>query len=135
MEIKKNSIAYIIFSMSCILHAEVNSNISTIRTFDPPKDCLLPQKIQDYKLQVLEKTKSVFINFNGNLAEVSVPIFIYVPTTQLNQGVDIISQGLEKLEELSKKSDWSQEELSSVIDRVKHGLKIIDDNDNNLVKQ
>jgi hypothetical protein len=130
MEFRYHLLPYLILCLCNLSNAEQNNEPLIIRTFDPPNDCILPKELQNYKLQVLEKTKSIDIKVNGGVVQTSIPIFIYVPKSNIQDGTELIKKGMLNLERISKMSEWSQEDVSSILNLLKQGVLIIGDKPN-----
>ncbi len=122
MEFRKYLIAYWIFVLCNTIHAAEIEHKFAIRTFDPPKECLLPFELQNYKLQVLEKTKSVTFKNKDGIINTAIPIFIYLPKSNISEGIQLVNQGINNLEKLLAKPDWSKDEVTSVINSLKQGI-------------
>jgi hypothetical protein len=130
MEIRYYLLSYFILCFFTLSNAQQSYEQLSVRTFDPPKDSILPQELHNYRLQVLEKTKSVIIKVNGGTIDTSVPIFIYVPKSNTREGIDLINKGIVALERLSKMPDWSQDDINYVLNSLRQGIVVINNKSN-----
>jgi hypothetical protein len=88
---------------------------------------IAPLKIPGYELRVLDRKKPVRFNVGGVWAESSLPIFIYMPTNDLGLAAGLLRKAHEQLQELTRKPEWTADELQGVLTNLDAASRAIDD--------
>ncbi len=87
---------------------------------------LIPLRIPGYELRTLDVTKSVLFQVGGSRVEVSVPIFLYYPVPGAAGAGPILRQTQAALRKLTKKSEWTAEEIQEVMGGIDQAERLLD---------
>ena len=91
-----------------------------------PADPVIPLRIPGYELRVLDRGKPVLFNVAGVRAESTLPIFVYVPTSDPGRAAGLLRQAYDGLRRLGLKPEWTAAELQAVLanlDAAIHALE------------
>jgi hypothetical protein len=92
-------------------------------------DPVIPLRIPGYELRVLDRGKPVLFSVAGVRAESTLPIFVYVPTSDPGRADGLLRQAYDGLLKLGLKPEWTASELKAVVanlDAAIHALEADD---------
>jgi hypothetical protein len=85
---------------------------------------LLPLKIPGYDLRVLDVGKPVVLFAAGTRLEASLPVFFYLPNSDQTRATELVQKAYERIQTLSRKPEWTADELQQVMIDLDHALQI-----------
>jgi hypothetical protein len=92
-------------------------------------DPVLPLRIPGYELRVLDRRKPVLFNVAGTRAESTLPIFVYVPTSDPGRAAGLLRQAYDGLLKLGLKPEWTAAELQAVLANLDAAIHALETDD------
>ena len=90
---------------------------------------MLPLRIPGYELRVLDRRKPVLFNVAGTRAESTLPIFVYVPTSDPGRAAGLLRQAYDGLLKLGLKPEWTAAELQAVLANLDAAIHALETDD------
>jgi hypothetical protein len=97
---------------------------------DLADDPILPAKIPGYELRALDVRKPVLFDVNGERVRVSLPIFLYYPTSQIEhqEAARLVRQAYDDMVRMGQQPEWSAADLQRIVAALDASLNLLERN-------
>jgi hypothetical protein len=91
-------------------------------------DPILPATSPGYELRTLDVRKPVLFDVNGARVRVSLPIFLYYPTSQFErqEAARLLRQAYDDAVRLGRQPEWTAAELQRMIAALDASLQLLE---------
>jgi hypothetical protein len=96
----------------------------------PADDPILPATIPGYELRALDVRKPVLFDIDGERVRVSLPIFLYYPTAQIEhrEATRLLRQAYDDAIRLGQRPEWTAADLQRIIAALDASLNLLERN-------